>query len=60
MVAHAFWAVFCSSCQPSQIGPTAENDGAVVPSPIFLLVKTNSTEFLMEMQLTQQMTAEFL
>ena len=43
MTAHAFWIVFCSSQQLSQIGPTAENDGAAVPSPIFFLAKLNAT-----------------
>ena len=36
MVAHAFWAIICSSRRPSQIGPKAENDVAI-PTPIFLL-----------------------
>jgi hypothetical protein len=31
---------FCSSQWPSQIGPTAENDHATVPSPIFFLPDT--------------------
>ena len=38
MAAHAFWAVFCSSQPTDHISPTAENDGAAVPSPIFFLV----------------------
>ena len=33
MAAHAFWAVFSSSRQRSQISPTAENDGAAIPPP---------------------------
>ena len=37
MTAHAFWAVFCSSQQPSQIVPTAENESAAIPPPIFFL-----------------------
>jgi hypothetical protein len=37
MVAHAFWAVFCSSQPTDHISPTAENDGAAVPTPIFFL-----------------------
>ena len=36
--AHAFWAVFCSTKRPSQIGTTAENNGSAVPFPIFSLV----------------------
>jgi hypothetical protein len=39
MAAHAICAVFCSSHQPSQIGPTAEKDSAAVPSPIFFLLQ---------------------
>ena len=35
MAAHAFWAVFYSSRWPSQIGPTADFDGAAIPPPIF-------------------------
>ena len=30
-----FGAVFYSSQQPSQIGPTADFDGAAIPPPIF-------------------------
>ena len=38
MAAHVFWAVFYSSRQPSQIGPTAENDdAAITPPPIFFM-----------------------
>ena len=39
MAAHAFWAVFCSSQRPSQIGPTAEKGGAVFPPPWYLKVR---------------------
>ena len=35
MSAQVSWAVFYSSQQPSQIGPTADFDGATLPSPIF-------------------------
>jgi hypothetical protein len=41
MVAHAFWAVFLF--QPSQIGPSAENDSAAIPPPIFFLVLSKQT-----------------
>ena len=32
MAARAFWACFCSSRQPSEIGPTAENAALAIPS----------------------------
>jgi hypothetical protein len=35
MAAQVFWAVFYSSQQSSQIGPTADFDGAAIPPPIF-------------------------
>ena len=35
MAAQVFWAVFYSSRWPSQIGPTADFDGAAIPPPIF-------------------------
>ena len=35
MAAQVFWAVFYSSRRPSQIGPTADFDGAAIPHPIF-------------------------
>ena len=35
MAAQVFWAVFYSSRRPSQIGPTADFDGAAIPPPIF-------------------------
>jgi len=35
MAAQVFWAVFYSSRQLSQIGPTADFDGAAIPPPIF-------------------------
>ena len=42
MAAQVFWAVFYSSQQPSQIGPTADFDGAVIPPLlIFSMVKAN-------------------
>ena len=34
MAAQVFWAVFYSSWRPSQIGPTADFDGAATPPPI--------------------------
>ena len=37
MAAHAFWAVFYSSQQPNEIGPTAENNDAAITPPIFFL-----------------------
>ena len=37
MAAHVFWAVFYSSRRPSQIGPTAENNDAAIPPPIFFM-----------------------
>ena len=37
MAAQVFWAVFYSSQWPSQIGPTAENDSAAIPPPIFFM-----------------------
>ena len=39
MAAHVFWAVFYSNQRPSQIGPTAENDGASIP-PLYFYVPT--------------------
>ena len=39
IAAHAFWAVFCSSQQPRQIGPTADFKGAAIPPPIFSMEK---------------------
>jgi hypothetical protein len=45
VAAHAFLSVFCSSRQPSQIGPTAENDSAAVYFPyIFLLIRYLSND----------------
>ena len=35
MAAQVFWAVFYSSRLLSQIGPTADFDGAAIPPPIF-------------------------
>ena len=35
MTAQVFWSVFYSSQQPSQIGPTADFDGAAIPPTIF-------------------------
>ena len=35
MAALVFWAVFYSSRWPSQIGPTADFDGAFIPPPLF-------------------------
>ena len=35
MAAQVFWTVFYSSWRPSQIGPTADFDGAAIPPPIF-------------------------
>ena len=51
MAAHVFWAVFCFSQQPSQIGPTAENDSPAIPPPIF---------FMLLLVLYQEMTVLFL
>ena len=48
MAAYNFWAIFCSSQQPSQIGQTAEKDGAAIPSPIFFLELQQLIEFLIE------------
>ena len=45
MAAHTFWAVFCSSRRPSQIGPTAENNSAAIPPPIFFLPCTILSHF---------------
>ena len=39
MDAHAFWAVFCSSRWPRQIGPTADLDSAAIPPPIFSMLR---------------------
>jgi hypothetical protein len=36
---HMLFGLFFSSQRPSQIGKTAENKDAVVPSPIFFLLK---------------------
>ena len=38
MAAHTFWAFFCSSRLPSQIGQTAKNDGAAIVPGIDLVV----------------------
>ena len=35
MAAQVFWAIIYSSRRPSQIGPTADFDGAAIPPPIF-------------------------
>ena len=35
MAAHAFWAVFCSSQQSRQIGPTPDFEGAAIPPTIY-------------------------
>ena len=35
MAAQVFWAVFYSSLRPSQIGLTADFNGAAIPPPIF-------------------------
>ena len=40
MAAQVFWAVFYSSRWPSQIGPTADFDGATIPPPIFSMCET--------------------
>ena len=37
MAAHVFLAVFYSSRRPNIIGPTAENDSAAIPPPIFFM-----------------------
>ena len=42
MSAHVFWAVFCSSRRPSQIGPTADFHSAAIPPPIFSMVISHS------------------
>ena len=42
MAAQVFWAVFYSSRRPSQIGPTADFDGAAIPPPIFSMLSTNN------------------
>ena len=38
MAAQVCWTVFYSSRRPSQIGPTADFDGAAIPPPIFSMV----------------------
>ena len=46
MAAQVFWAVFYSSRWPSQIGQTADFEGAAIPPPIFSMTTTylvNST-----------------
>ena len=40
MAAQVFWAVFYSIRWPSQIGPTADFDGAAIPPPIFSMPPT--------------------
>ena len=42
LAAQVFWAVFYSSRRPSQIGPTADFDGAAIPPPIFSMVNFKS------------------
>ena len=37
MAAHAFWAVFCSSQQSRQIGPTPDFEGAAIPPTIYCM-----------------------
>ena len=41
MAARAFWAGFYSSRRPSQIGPTADFDGAAIPPTIFSMFGWN-------------------
>ena len=54
MAAHAFWAVFSSSRQQSQISPTtAENDGAAMPL-LFLLL--NFSYFIAYQESTEEFT----
>ena len=48
MAAYYFWAIFCSSQRPSQIGPTAKNDGAAIPPLIFFFESHQLIEFLIE------------
>ena len=43
-----FLGYFCSSQWPSQIGPTAENDGAAIPPLIFFFESHQLIEFLIE------------
>ena len=38
MAAQVFWAVCYSNQQPSQIGLTADFDGAAIPPPIFSML----------------------
>ena len=38
MAAQVFWAVFHFSWRPSQIGPTADFDGAAIKPPIFSMI----------------------
>ena len=38
MSAQVFLAIFYSTQRPSQIGPTADFDGAAIPPPIFSMV----------------------
>ena len=38
IAACAFWADFCSSRWPREIGPTTENDGAAIPPPILFFL----------------------
>ena len=37
IAALAFWDCFCSSHQPNEIGPTAENNAAAIPLTLFFL-----------------------
>ena len=41
MAAQVFWTVFHSSRsrQPSQIGPTANFDGAAIPPPMYFIAE---------------------
>ena len=49
MAAQVFWAVFYSSRQPSQIGPTADFDGAAIPPPLFSMVQRMHVDLATEM-----------
>ena len=45
MAAQVFWAVYYSSRLPSQIGPTADFDGAAIPPSIFSMATLIAMSF---------------
>ena len=51
MAAQVFWAVFYSSRWPSQIGPTADFDGAAITPHIFSMDENDVTLLILKARL---------